>query len=143
MAVKPLPEQSLRHKRPRLSWEKSARFCWLSLLATVEVQLMLRCLDVRSRLSAARCNKQLYAAANHPFAWPQEQMATLRANNDVASLQSLGDRVRGSLLRLSSIHLRVLIQRMTGGPFCAEVFAVPNVHAITVRMEAIYHQSFD
>jgi hypothetical protein len=112
-------------------------FNWMSILALVEVQLVLRCLDARSRLTAARCNKQLYAAVNHPFAWPQEQMATLGlgANTDVVALQSLGGRVRGSLLRLASIRLRVWLSDEIDGPLCPELFAVPNVQSITLQPE--------
>jgi hypothetical protein len=113
----------------------------MSLLAMVEVQLVLRCLDFRRRLVAARCNKQLYAAASHPFAWPQEQMATLRVSNDAAVLQSLGGRVRGSLLRSSSIHLRMQLRFPRGSgalDYYPHVFAVPNVQGITVG-EEVHH----
>jgi len=63
-AIEPLPEQSLSFKLARHSLHTLS---WMSILATVEIQLVLRCLDFRSRLTAARCNKQLYAAASHPF----------------------------------------------------------------------------
>jgi hypothetical protein len=125
-----LPEQSLgcKHARP-----SSAYFCWMSILATVEVQLVLRCLDPLSRLAAARCNRQLCAAASHPFAWPQEQMATLCVANEAAALQSLGARVRESLLRSSSIRLRVQLGNARIVPLCPEVFAVANVRTIRVH----------
>jgi hypothetical protein len=103
----------------------------MSVLATVEVQLVLRCLDIRSRLTAARCNKRQYAAASHPFAWPQDQLMNLRVENDPAALQSLGQRLRRCLLRLSSIRLGVQFQNGIPAPLCPEIFAVPNVHAIT------------
>jgi hypothetical protein len=125
-----LPEQALGRKRIRSS---SANFNWLSVLAAVEVQLVLRCLDFRSRLAAARCNKQLLTAASHPFAWPQEQLTALRVENVTSALQSLGARVRGSLLRLSSIDLRVRFWNGILWPLCSELFAVPNVHAIKVQ----------
>jgi len=128
--IEPLPEQSLGRKRPRHS---SRTFGWLSILAPVEVQLVLRCLDSRSRLIAARCSKQLYAAANHSFAWPQEQMATLRVEHDVMALQLLGQRVRRSLLRLSSIRLYVVLPAAIPGPLRSELFAVPNVQSIKVQ----------
>jgi hypothetical protein len=134
LAIAPLPEQAMGRKRPRRS---PRSFCWLSVLATVEIQLVLRCLDVRSRLIAARCNKQLFAAASHPFAWPQEQMATLRAEHDVAAMQSLGARVRGSLLRLSSIRLFVVLPAAISGPLCSELFAVPNVQSIKVQSASL------
>ena len=120
--------------RAHLSLGSSARFSWLSILAPVEIQLVMRCLNVRSRLSAARCNKQLYAAANHSFAWAQDQMATLRVDNNAATLQSLAARVRGSLLRLAPIHLRVLLPATVFDPLCPELFAVPNVQAITAQV---------
>jgi hypothetical protein len=99
----------------------------MSVLASVEVQLVLRCLDVQSRLAAACCSKQLFAAATHPFAWPQDQLMTLRVPNDAAALQALGAQVRSSLLRLSAIDLRLRPTTSILGP---EVFAVPHVHAI-------------
>jgi len=109
----------------------------LVLLAPVECQLVLRCLDFRSRLAAARCNKQLFVAASQPFAWPQEQLATLRVANDVSALQSLGAGVRGSLLRLSPIHLRVQLEDVSA-QLCPEIFAVPRVHGITVHPPTRY-----
>jgi hypothetical protein len=123
-AIEPLPEQSLGHKRARHS---PRTFCSLSLLAQVECQLVLRFLDLRGRLCAARCCRQMYAAASHPFAWPQEQLATLRVPNDAAALQALGAQVRRSLLRLSSIDLRLRPTTSILGP---SVFSVPHVHAI-------------
>jgi hypothetical protein len=128
-AIDPLPEQSLGRKRARHS---PRAFSWLSVLATVEVQLVLRCLDIRSRLTAARCKKLLYVASNHPFAWPQEQLMTLRVSNDPDELQTLGGRVRASLLRLAVIH--VLVQLPSGhvDALRSEIFAVPNVQSITV-----------
>jgi hypothetical protein len=92
--VAPLPEQSLGCKRPCSS---SAGFSsWMSVLAPVECQLVLRFLDIRARLATARCNEQLFEAASQPFACPQEQLAALPVENDAAVLQSLGARVRGS-----------------------------------------------
>jgi hypothetical protein len=128
LVIEPLPEQALGNRRARRS---PRTFSWLSILAPVEVQLVLRCLDFRGRLLAARCNKQLYGAASHPFAWPQEQSMTLRADNDVASLQLLGDRVRGSLLRLVPIRLH-LVQTMAHLSLCSEVCAVPHLQTIRV-----------
>jgi hypothetical protein len=128
--IEPLPEQALGRKRARHS---SHIFSWIRLLATVEVQLVLRCLDVRSRLAAARCNKQLYAAVSHPFAWPQGQMATLRVENDAAAQQALGARVRGSLLRLAPIRVEVVPLDVLS-PLSPEVFAVPNVQSITTAL---------
>jgi hypothetical protein len=133
-AIAPLPEQQLGRKRAR---HFSADFNWLSLLATVELQLVLRCLGGRSRLRAARCNKQLYSAACHQFAWPPEQMLSLEVVNNPVILQLLGARVRASLLRLSAIHLRLQCHDEVNRPPCSEVFGVPNVHAITVA--ASYH----
>jgi hypothetical protein len=138
--MEPLPEQLLGRKRPRLSWEASAHFCWMTLLAPVEIQLMLRCLDVRSRLIAARCNKQLYAAANHPFAWPQEPSVMLRVDNEATALQSFGARVRRSLLRLVPIRLSVQLRRdiqLKNAAFAflhAEILAVPNVRALKLQL---------
>jgi hypothetical protein len=104
----------------------------MNLLATVECQLVLRCLDIRSRLRMARCNEQLYAAASQPFAWPQEQMVTLEVANESTAFQSLGARVRRSLLRLSVIHLRVQVPSGCVNALCSEVITVPNVQFITV-----------
>jgi hypothetical protein len=121
----------LGRKRARYS---SRTFSWLSVLAPVEVQLVLRCLNFRSRvcrLLAARCSKQLYAAASHPFAWPQEQMVTLRMDNDASAMQALGTRVRCSLLRLSTIHLRVQ-QRPRGSGLLYHP-EISSVQAITVH----------
>jgi hypothetical protein len=130
LAIEPLPEQALGSKRARHS--SSDAFSWLSILATVEDQLMLRCLDVRSRLTAARCNKQLYAAASHPFAWPQAHMATLWVDNDASALRSFGEQVRRSLLRFTTIRLHVGL--LNGSRLvCLEVFAVPNVRALTLQ----------
>ena len=100
------------------------------MLAPVELQLMLHFLDFRGRLCAARCCRQIYAAASHSFAWPQEaeeQLLTLRVPNDNAALQALGAQVRSSLLRLSAIDIRLRQTTWILGP---EVFAVPHVHAI-------------
>jgi hypothetical protein len=113
-------------------------FNWLSVLATVEVQLVLRCLDTRSRLLATRCNKQLHATVSHPFAWPQEHLVSLRVSNEAAAFQALGARVRGSLLRLSAIHLHVHVPNFIVRPFCPEVVAVPNVHAIAAHQDAAH-----
>jgi hypothetical protein len=105
----------------------------MGVLATVEVQLVLRCLDVRSRLRVARCNKHLYAAASYPFAWPKEQLATLQVSEHGSALQALGGRVRRSLLRLSPIRLRVHGVDLPTSPWNSpEVFSVPNVHALSV-----------
>jgi len=134
-SIEPLPEQSLGRKRARRS---TRTFSWLSMLATVEVQLVLRCLDLRSRLTAARCNKQLYAAASQPFAWPQEQMLTLRSTNDVAELQALNKRVRTSLLRLAPVHLCVQLLGNVSALLCPEIFALSNPHGITVHPPTRY-----
>jgi hypothetical protein len=133
--IEPLPEQSLGRDRPRLS---SDAFNWLSILATVEVQLVLRCLDPPCRLAAARCNKQLYAAASHPFAWPQEHMVTLEVENEAAALQALGQRVRRSLLRLASIRLSLHVSSQCASPFYLETFEIPKVHAITLPPKGHY-----
>jgi hypothetical protein len=109
-------------------------------LATVEIQLILRCLDFRSRLRAARCNKQLFAAASHPFAWPQEHMhmATLRVANDAVSPHALVQRIHGSLVRMaSSMHLRISVPTVLRAPLHPAVFAVPAVRAITVQPPSI------
>jgi hypothetical protein len=113
----------------------------VSVLAHVECQLVIRFLDIRARLAAARCNKRLFEAANHSFAWPQEQMATLRVENDPAALQSLGARVRGSLLRLSAVHLRISVPNLTLAVLSPEVFAEPNVQAITVQATPLMQRS--
>jgi hypothetical protein len=128
--IEPLPEQSLGCKRARRS---PRTFNWMSILALVEVQLVLRCLDIRSRLTGARCNKQLYAAASQRFAWPQDQLFPLPAEEDVAPLQLLGQQVRRSLLRLSAIHVNVRLRDKWHVPPWPGVFAVPNVQAITLR----------
>jgi hypothetical protein len=136
LAIEPLPEQALGRKRPRPS--SYAGFSRLGVLATVEIQLMLRCLDVRSRLRAARCGKQLYAAASHPFAWPPEHMATLRVSNDAASPHALVQWIHGSLVRMaSSIHLRISVPTVLRAPLYPAIFAVPVVRAITVQPPSI------
>jgi hypothetical protein len=99
-------------------------------------QLVLRYLDPLSRLTTARCSKQLYAAASQPFAWPQEQTMTFRVSDDPAALQELGARVRRSLLRLlATFHLRERVPD-DAEPLSPEVFAVPNVHSIVVHQAA-------
>jgi hypothetical protein len=108
----------------------------MSMLATVEAQMVLRCLDPLSRLAAARCNRQLYAAASQPFAWPQEETMTFRVSDDPTELQELGARVRRSLLRLlPSFHLRVRVPN-NAKPLSPAVFAIPNVHSIVVHQAA-------
>jgi hypothetical protein len=123
----------LGYKRARRS---PRTFSWMSMLATVEAQLVLRCLDPLSRLAAARCNRQLYAAASQPFAWPQEQTMTFRVSDDPAALQELGARARRSLLRLlPTVRLRVRMPD-DAKPLSSEVFAVPNVHSILLHQAA-------
>jgi hypothetical protein len=129
-AVAPLPEQALGRKRARHS---PRTFSWMSILALVEVQLVLRCLDARSRFIAARCNKQLYAAASHPFAWPHEQLATFRVDNYPDQLEAFGASVRGSLLRLSIIHLRVRVPDGMAVSLCTEIFTMPKVQSLKVE----------
>jgi hypothetical protein len=103
----------------------------------VEIQLVLRCLDFRSRLVAARCSKQLHAAASQPFAWPQEEMLTFRVPHTASSLLAFGERLRVSRFHLSPIDLRLLLPEKFIRPLCPELFEVPNVHAITVRPDQI------
>jgi hypothetical protein len=110
----------------------------MSLLATVELQLVLRCLDGHSRLAAARCNKKLFAAASHPFAWPQDPLFMLRVENDWVVMEELGVRVRGSLLRLASIHLLVQLRDHASAVLRSEIFALPNAHGITVHPPTRY-----
>jgi len=41
----------------------------LGSLATVELQLVMQCLDVASLINLANCSKTMQRAADHPFAW--------------------------------------------------------------------------
>jgi hypothetical protein len=106
----------------------------MSVLASVEVQLMLRCLDIRSRLAAARCNNQLYAAASQPFAWPQEQIMPLQVTNDGDAVVVVVQRLRTSLLRLSAIHLCIQLPTDPALPLCSELAEVPNIRSLTVQL---------
>jgi hypothetical protein len=62
-------------------------------------------------------------------------MATLRVDNRALAMHALGRRVRGSLLRLSAIHLRVQLsdEIVDVGPLCSDLFAVPNVQSLVVQ----------
>jgi hypothetical protein len=66
------------------------------------------------------------------FAWPKEQMATLRVEFNATALTFLGAQVRRSLLRLSAIDLRLVPSASCDSrcPEPAQVFDVPNVQAI-------------
>jgi hypothetical protein len=57
-------------------------------------------------------------------------------SNEASVFQTLGARVHRSLLRLSPIHLHVHVPNFIVTPFCPEVFAVPNVQAITLHPAA-------
>jgi hypothetical protein len=124
----PLPEQELGRARGVPSSADGSGF---SILATVEVQLVLRLLDVASRLKAARCNKQLLAAASQPFAWPKEQMVPLSVMNDGDELQALGQRVPRSLMRMVPIELHVQVREHEP---LSDIFAVTNVHALKLDL---------
>jgi len=59
-------------------------------------------------------------------------VATLWVDNNASALRSFGEQVRRSLLRLTPIRLHV---RLLNGSrlVCLEVFAVPNVRALTLQ----------
>jgi hypothetical protein len=93
----------------------------------VEWQLVLQFVDTDARLKAARCSRQLLAAADHPFAWRHAEAVVVRqpdsqppqgyAQRLLRSLRppplrlvpslALPGRLRRSLLRHASILLRV------------------------------------
>jgi hypothetical protein len=97
---------------------------------------MLRFLDVESRLTAARCNKQLLAAASQPFAWPQDQVVTFRVPTD-DELPCVNYWIRRSLLRLAPLGLDVQVRDFK---LLSEIFTVPNVRALKLHLVSAPNQ---
>ena len=115
--VQPLPEQMRKKQR------RSAPFCRsLDRLATVELQLILQCLDKRSKLRSARCSRQLLQAADHPFAWQGPSVA-------VSSFRQpqLGSLIRRSLLR----HAPIKMDLNSDLPV-PEVAAIPRLRELSI-----------
>jgi len=78
-------------------------------LADVEVQSVLRLLDSRSRLRAARCSRHLYRLVQAPFVWQDGAPFLVRS-----SQTDFATRLREHpLLRHAPIHLR-RAQRQAG-----------------------------
>jgi len=96
-------------------------------LADVEVQSVLRLLDSRSRLRAARCSRHLYRLVQAPFVWQDGAPFLVRS-----SQTDFATRLREHpLLRHAPIHLRV--ERSGKLATAEEVLSLPWLHSLTAR----------
>ena len=62
-------ETPTKRAKGAASADQQHRAASLGSLATVELQLVMQCLDVASLIKLANCSKTLQRAADHPFAW--------------------------------------------------------------------------
>jgi hypothetical protein len=111
-ASQPLPAQITEPSRVMIG-------CPLLLLADVELQLCMQFLDKDSKLKAARCNRQLLHAADHPFAWRGEPVFVEACGAEQV------ERACTTLLRFAPIHLCCICL----GPLSG-VTAVPHLFGL-------------
>ena len=117
--MQPLPEQA--RKRPRRSPRLHSP---IDLLAKVELQLVLQCLDADSRLKAARCSRRLMRAADDPFAWVGTPPFSVSSRKQAQP----GTVISRSLLRHAPIELL-----LNSDPTMElEVWLIPRLHGLIV-----------
>src|SRR4051812_26118065 len=74
----------------------------LTTLATVELQLCMQCLDLKSLLSCARCCRLTLVAASAPFSW--RALSPLLVKSDAFLHRT---HVRRTLVRFADIELEI------------------------------------
>jgi hypothetical protein len=102
--------------------------CYLDRCADVELQLVLLLLLNQERLIAATVSRRMLHAISHPFSWRYASLFTVVF--DVV----LAERLQRSLMRMAPISLS---RPFDDGSTAAEVAAVPNVHVLWHRTDAV------
>jgi hypothetical protein len=133
--VKPCDETAAAMSGPRTL---ANSFCtdYLSHLAAVEVQSIMRWLDIQARLSLARCSRFLLRCASAPFAWnagPEHEPSDAELHHALAVFQlgNIERYVHSLALRFAPLRFQFQLEKK--GPYFLALNKLFNWHSLDLQ----------